>query len=270
MKKITILFLCFYSIAIFSQDNFKIYYEHTDTGFVILADNDEFCPVSAEINFNLENLESSKGNNKIFVIPAQKKKHIITNLTVVDRKKRMKLGFNTSYNFGDHTLNKYEDDFGYYLPFEKGKTYWLSQGYDGATSHKGENALDFKMPMSSKIYTARDGVVIDVEDSYSRSCTDAECAKFNNFIVVYHSDGTFAEYTHIKQEGAKVKIGDQVKIGQFIGYSGNVGWATGPHLHFIVFFQRIKDRETLKTKFLVDKGNKAMELIEKEQYTRMY
>ena len=86
--------------------------------------------------------------------------------------------------------------------------------------------------------------------------------------MIYHSDGTFAEYTHIKNNGAEVNVGDQIKIGQFIGYSGDVGWATGPHLHFIVFFQRLKKRVTLKTKFLTQKGKPAISLVERQKYKR--
>lgn len=270
MKISTLLILSLFSISLFSQDNFKLYYEETENGFSILADNDEYSPVSAKIDFRLENLNSTNGNNKVFVVPAKTKKHIITDLTVIDRKKRVKLGYESTYNHGNHNLKKYDTDFKYYLPFPKEKEYWLSQGYNGAVSHKNENALDFKMPVGTKIYAARDGVVVDIEESFSKSCTTSECAKYNNFILIYHSDGTFAEYTHIKKNGAEVKIGDQIKIGQFIGHSGDVGWATGPHLHFIVFFQRLKERITLKTKFLTGNGKKAIALIEKQKYIREY
>ncbi len=269
-KIIVPFFLCCISINTYSQDNFELYYEETDNGFRVLADNNEFTPVSARINLRLENLNSSDGNNKIHVVPAKTEKYIITELSVIDRRKRVKFGFESSYNYGDHTLKKHDADYKYYLPFEKGATFWLSQGYNGTVSHENENALDFKMPVGTKIYAARDGIVIDIEESFSKSCTDPGCAKHNNFIVIYHSDGTFAEYTHIKKNGAIVNVGDRVKTGQFIGYSGDVGWATGPHLHFIVFFQRIKERVTLKTKFLTDDGKKAISLIEKEQYTRNY
>ncbi len=270
MKSIFLLTFCLFSMIMFSQDNFKLYYEETDQGFRVLADNDEYSPVSTKMNFRLENLNSTNGNNKVYVVPAKTKKYVITELNVIDRKKRVKFGYESSYNHGDHTLKKYDTDFKYYLPFEKGATFWLSQGYNGATSHKNENALDFKMPVGTKIYAARDGVVVDIEESFSKSCTDPGCAKHNNFILIYHNDGTFAEYTHIKKDGAKVKVGDQIKTGQFIGYSGDVGWATGPHLHFIVFLQKIKERITLKTKFLTGKGKKAISLTEKEQYTREY
>ncbi len=270
MKNSLLLFFSLFSVVVFSQKNFKLYYEETNNGFMILADNDEYCPVSTRMNFKLENLNSSNGNNKVFVVPARTKRHVITDLQVIDRKKRIKLGYESAYNFGDHTLKKYNTNFKYYLPFGKGNTFWLSQGYNGATSHQNENALDFKMPMGTKIYAARGGVVVDIEESYSKSCTTPECADYNNFILIYHSDGTFAEYTHIKKNGANVNIGDQVKIGEFIGYSGDVGWATGPHLHFIVFFQRLSERVTLKTKFLTGKGKQAISLTEKEQYTRAY
>ncbi|WP_103863765.1 M23 family metallopeptidase [Aquimarina sp. I32.4] len=270
MKTTLRFFFFISSITIFSQDNFKLYYEETENGFMILADNNEYSPVSAKMDFRLENLTSTNGNNKVFIVPARTTRHIITDLQVVDRKNQIKLGYESTYNYGDHTQKEYDNDFNYYLPFQRGSEYWLSQGYNGKISHQNENALDFKMPVGTKIYAARGGVVVDVEESYSKSCTTAECAKYNNYILIYHEDGTFAEYTHIKKNGASVVIGDQIKIGQFIGYSGDVGWATGPHLHFIVFFQRLTDRVTLKTKFLTGKGKQAISLIEREKYIREY
>ena len=58
--------------------------------------------------------------------------------------------------------------------------------------------------------------------------------------------------------------------GQQIGYSGNVGWSTGPHLHLVVFNQNLENRETLKTKFKTGDGSSVEYLIEKEIYSRNY
>lgn len=74
-----------------------------------------------------------------------------------------------------------------------------------------------------------------------------ECAKYNNYIVIFHSDGTFAEYRHIKMNGSMVKVGDRVEIGQLIAESGNVGYSKRPHLHFAVYLQKLKKTEKLKT-----------------------
>ena len=58
--------------------------------------------------------------------------------------------------------------------------------------------------------------------------------------------------------------------GQLIGYSGNVGWSTGPHLHLEVFNQNLDNRETLKTKFKTGDGSNVEYLVEKKVYLRNY
>ncbi|WP_277619852.1 M23 family metallopeptidase [Chryseobacterium angstadtii] len=88
-----------------------------------------------------------------------------------------------------------------------------------------------------------------------------------------HPDGTFAQYYHLKQNGVKVNIGDQVKKGDVIGLSGNTGWSKGPHLHFVCYIPRVsenKSRETIKTLFKTGNGNKAEYLVEKKTYSKEY
>ena len=53
--------------------------------------------------------------------------------------------------------------------------------------------------------------------------------------MLYHNDGLFTQYVHLKMDGVIVKLGDSVKKHQPIAYSGNTGMSTEPHLHFGVF-----------------------------------
>jgi len=152
----------------------------------------------------------------------------------------------------------------------KDEAYVINQGYMGKSTHKGINALDFSMPLGTEILAVRSGVVVKVIQSNDKSCIQKECVKFNNLIIIYHKDGTFAEYVHIKKNGSKVKVGDLVTQDQLIGLSGNVGRTTGPHLHLEIFLQHIDKRNTLKTKFLTDEGSIPQFLREKETYSRKY
>ncbi len=158
----------------------------------------------------------------------------------------------------------------YDLPFEKNASFLLYQGYNGKFSHQNENSLDFTMPINTNIYAAREGIVVKVVDKNNKTCPTKECIKYNNLIRVYHADGSFSEYVHLKQNGSLVSEGESINKGQLIGKSGNVGFSTGPHLHFVVFNQKIEGRETLKTKFRVNKGNEVVFLKEKKLYKRSY
>ncbi len=126
------------------------------------------------------------------------------------------------------------------------------------------------MPVGTELFAVRDGIVIKVIDNNTKNCATKECAKYNNLIIIYHSDGTFAEYAHLKQKGAIVRVGDKITKGQLIGYSGNVGWSSIAHLHLVIFKQNLENRETLKTKFKIENGDKNEFLIEKKEYIKNY
>lgn len=55
---------------------------------------------------------------------------------------------------------------------------------------------------------------------------------FGNLVILAHPNGTQTFYAH--QSQIAVSVGDQVSQGQIIGYVGNTGRSTGPHLHFEV------------------------------------
>lgn len=270
MMRIPIAFCLFlFSITLsFSQIQVKSYYENFSDGIVFYANNNEPCAISFKYKLTLENLKPSNGKENIVVIPANTKKFKVTTLTKINPKKKFNVRSSTWYNYGNHFQEEYAVDYAYCLPFRKGESYDVCQGYNGSFSHQKKNQLDFSMPIGTKIVAARAGIVLKVVDLNSKHCGTEDCKKYNNYIYVYHEDGTIAEYVHIKKKSATVKAGDTIEKSQIIAESGNVGWSTGPHLHFSVFLQRLGGERTyLKTKFKVD-AVKEDYLVEKEIYTR--
>lgn len=53
-----------------------------------------------------------------------------------------------------------------------------------------------------------------------------------NYVKVKHKSGAVSIYMHMARGSVTVKVGDQVKRGQRLGYMGNTGRSTGAHLHF--------------------------------------
>lgn len=270
MKFFLIVFLLITSLVLSSQPDVNVYFEEIKDGFGVFADNSEYCPVSVEIKLELQNLSSARGDKIFAIIPPNAKKHYITKLKVIDTGKESNLGSNLVANYGNHKQKDYDTTVVYQLPWKKGGTYNVFQGYNGTFSHQGENALDFSMDEGTEICAARDGIVITVEESNSKTCMEPDCAQYNNYILIYHSDGTFAVYTHIRKNGAVVSRGDEVKAGQMIGYSGNVGWSSGPHLHFSVFLQKFSERVSIETRFKTGDGTNAVYLKEGSDYSRDY
>jgi murein DD-endopeptidase MepM/ murein hydrolase activator NlpD len=270
LKHLFLFLISAISLTLNAQPNIEIIPSETQNGYTLFVNNEEYCPVSVHLSLKLKNLQSTNGNNKVFVIPARANNFRITDLVVIKPNRGFSFNSSSVMNFGDSEQEDYDYDFEYFLPFAEGKTYCVGQGYNGSKTHKGENALDFDMSIGEEVCAARSGVVVEVVEYNYKHCPSKECLQYNNYILIYHDDGTFAEYTHIKKEGSLVEIGDQVEIGQIIALSGNVGFSSGPHLHFSVFLGHLKEKKTLETKFLTGNGQNSEYLVERKNYLRDY
>ena len=130
-----------------------------------------------------------------------------------------------------------DEDYPYALPFAADEQYLISQGWLGAFSHSGEQnqfAIDITMPEGSDVLAARAGVVMDMAIDFTSGGTQQKNLQRGNYIRILHDDGTMAVYAHLKLESAQVAKGQRVEKGQKIAESGNTGFTTGPHLHFVV------------------------------------
>lgn len=86
-------------------------------------------------------------------------------------------------------------------------------------------AIDLAAPEGSPIFAVSDGTVLE-------SNSQPEYMNVNgNYLRHTLPNGETIYYGHMSQPPL-VKVGDQVKKGQHIGYVGQTGLATGPHIHF--------------------------------------
>lgn len=86
---------------------------------------------------------------------------------------------------------------------------------------KFHSGIDFASPEGTPVYACKSGTV-------------ALAAKmdptFGNYVILSHSNGMTSVYAHLSK--MCVQKGDVVHGGKVIGYTGQTGAATGPHLHF--------------------------------------
>ncbi|MGI9526004.1 MAG: M23 family metallopeptidase [Weeksellaceae bacterium] len=270
MKKYLLVFFFLLSYIALAEIRVKIYFEQVTNGYNIYADNYEFCPVSVKINFNLLNLNVYGGNNNIYVVNTNSRRQLLTTLRVNDYTKRYWFSYVYHTNLGNHYDDYYDWKYAYDLPYSPSSQHKVSQGYNGSFSHQNRYALDFEMPIGTKILAARDGTVIRAVNQFNYGCAHPDCAKYNNYILIYHSDGTFGNYSHLSYNGVMVREGQNVLRGQLMGYSGNTGFSSGPHLHFEVYKQKLFNRYTLQTRFRTGDGNTYNYLQERQVYPRNY
>jgi murein DD-endopeptidase MepM/ murein hydrolase activator NlpD len=105
----------------------------------------------------------------------------------------------------------------------------FSRANSAVYSGKGHNGIDLGTPIGTPVLAAQSGIVKGAGN------TDLTCpgASYGNWIMIEHPNGLSTLYGHLSV--IKVSAGQQVNVGDIIGYSGNTGYSTGPHLHFTVF-----------------------------------
>ncbi len=91
---------------------------------------------------------------------------------------------------------------------------------------KHHDGLDISAPVGTKVYAAAAGVVVLAVDSYVPG------KGYGKEIVIDHGNGMRTRYAHLSK--LLVKRGQKVNRWDVIGYVGETGKTTGPHLHYEV------------------------------------
>lgn len=135
----------------------------------------------------------------------------------------------------------------YRLPFADGTVISV---FDDDQSHRPLGAVDLVgEPRSGKVHrivAAADGVVMAIEDGYKEQQSGraaSECR--NNYLWLSHPNGEWSLYSHMatgtSRGAARLKVGDRVRSGQYLGDEGAIGCAMLSHVHFEVAVPRAAD-----------------------------
>lgn len=123
------------------------------------------------------------------------------------------------------------------LPWRDGEEYKVTQGYGGSggSDHTGYQ-VDFGMPQGTPVVATYSGIVTEVGSYSGNSRTGVGLTPIQQagtYVKIRHQGTTsqwYSSYLHFSRR--VMNVGDTVATGEVIGYSGNTGWSTGPHLHF--------------------------------------
>ena len=104
--------------------------------------------------------------------------------------------------------------------------------YSDGSLHR---AIDFEASVGTPVFASEDGFVTSAY-RWNGVVTNGDSNSYGNYIIIEHGDyknkSLRTLYAHLQT--LLVKVGDTVKEGTIIGYTGNTGNVTGPHLHFEV------------------------------------
>lgn len=99
----------------------------------------------------------------------------------------------------------------------------------GAYNGQGHNGIDFRASVGTRVKASLGGIVTGTgnTDLYRG------CYSYGKWVLIKHENGLSTLYAHLSL--IKVITGESVNEGDIIGYSGNTGYSTGPHLHLTLY-----------------------------------
>ncbi|HEX2394107.1 MAG TPA: M23 family metallopeptidase, partial [Bacteroidales bacterium] len=172
---------------------------------------------------NLEKLENSK-----MVINTSKRLDVISRKAVIQsksydellemavNKEKMLASIPSIQPISNKNLSRTASGWGYRIhPIYKIRKF-----------HQG---IDFTASTGTEIYATGDGVIEKIESSRRG---------YGNSIIIDHGYGMKTLYGHMDR--FNVKSGQKVKRGEVIGFVGNTGLSTAPHLHYEVLHNNEK------------------------------
>lgn len=235
--RLVALFFCLLTPPVLADQQsypFKLVKQREGDRQILLAQNNGPAPVLLTLNLSSDNAIIEPAAHIVEVI---KPAALLPTASIRSKTAGQSYRVASNYKFSIGDPDAIPDPtVTYQLPFANGQKVLIEQILGGKiTTHTGPDskyAVDFDVPIGTPVMAARNGVVVDIDQGYTAGGNDPKLKA--NHVVILHEDGTLGLYAHLSAESHAVTFGQRVKAGELIGYSGNTGYSSGPHLHFSV------------------------------------
>lgn len=125
----------------------------------------------------------------------------------------------------------------YRIPYKNGTRLRVTRDH---LNHDPPTRIDMKGTGGDtpyRIAAAAEGVIRYIVDKFSEN-RPGKTPCNNNYVWIEHPNGEWTKYSHLTKgsvtKDAGLSVGDRVGTGRFLGCEGDVGCASGTHLHFEV------------------------------------
>lgn len=270
MNRFTLLLLFFLAIGQKLEAQITIDTERDkDNNVNFYANNPKEIPYSVILNFSqLQNMTTPAGGKTTAVANPGRTKVATLRPTLAGQ------GTNYRYSFSFAKGNLYAKskvDPVYLVPVEEGVVVKAALNNPLAATVGDESAkgsyvgVSFMFDQPTQIVAPRKGIIAEMKMDAKVEGQNLSFAREENYIEIYHEDGTFTKLTVLKSGSEKVKVGQQVFPGDILAESGGENYSQGPHVRMINI-RTVKDNDRLNYQpfpvfFVSDKGN-----LEVKQY----